>query len=77
MLDWCFGTRRVRQMQRAFRHGKITLLCLLMTVVVLRGTIGAGKFGTPEQDFIEIREHFSPVRWLLTWRRRWLLNKLQ
>lgn len=58
MLDWCFGARRVRQMQRAFRHGKITLMCLLMTVVVLRGTIGAGKFGTPEQDFNEIREHF-------------------
>ncbi|KAJ8638748.1 hypothetical protein MRB53_013015 [Persea americana] len=58
-MDWCFGARRVRQMQRALRNGKVTILCLLMTVVVLRGTIGAGKFGTPGQDFNEIRLHLS------------------
>ncbi|RZC52517.1 hypothetical protein C5167_020943 [Papaver somniferum] len=57
MLERFLGSRRVRQIQRAFRHGKITILCLVMTVVVLRGTMGAGKFGTPEQDFIEIRDH--------------------
>ncbi|KAL6185972.1 hypothetical protein ACLB2K_042094 [Fragaria x ananassa] len=58
MLERCFGVRRVRQIQRAARHGTVTFLCLFMTVVVLRGTIGAGKFGTPEQDFNDIRERF-------------------
>lgn len=36
---------------------KITVLCGLMTILVLRGTIGAGNFGTPAQDFEEIRAH--------------------
>ncbi|KAG6758888.1 hypothetical protein POTOM_035351 [Populus tomentosa] len=62
MLDRCIGTHRVRQIQRAIRHGKITLLCLCMTVVVLRGTIGAGKFGTPEQDFNDLKNHFYAAR---------------
>ncbi|KAK9086426.1 hypothetical protein Syun_028820 [Stephania yunnanensis] len=57
MLDRWVGPRRARQIQRALRHGKITLLCLFMTVIVLRGTIGAGRFGTPGQDFQEIRDH--------------------
>ncbi|XP_042518131.1 xyloglucan 6-xylosyltransferase 2-like [Macadamia integrifolia] len=57
MLDRCLGARRVRQIQRALRHGKITLLCLFLTVLVLRGYLGAGKFGTPEQDFKEIKDH--------------------
>ncbi|KAK9146933.1 hypothetical protein Sjap_006836 [Stephania japonica] len=57
MLDRWVGPRRARQIQRALRHGKITLLCLFMTVIVLRGTIGAGKFGTPGQDLQEIRDH--------------------
>lgn len=36
---------------------KITVLCGLMTILVLRGTIGADSFGTPAQDFEEIRVH--------------------
>ncbi|KAJ0911928.1 putative xyloglucan 6-xylosyltransferase [Helianthus annuus] len=32
------------------------------TVVVLRANLGAGKFGTPEQDFKEIRETFYQYR---------------
>ncbi|KAL5852410.1 hypothetical protein ACOSQ3_007528 [Xanthoceras sorbifolium] len=59
MLERCLGTHRVRQIQRAVRHGKVTLLCLFMTVIVLRGTIGAGKFGTPEQDLNELREFYT------------------
>merc|ERR1711915_224171 len=51
------GGRRIRQIQRAMQNAKVTLRCLFVTVLVLRGTIGAGKFGTPEQDFNEIREH--------------------
>jgi len=30
-----------------------------MTILVLRGTIGAGQFGTPAQDFEEIRMHLT------------------
>jgi hypothetical protein len=46
MLDQFLGPRRVRQIQRAARNGTVTYLCLFLTVVVLCGTIGAGKFGT-------------------------------
>ncbi|KAG9160079.1 hypothetical protein Leryth_005812 [Lithospermum erythrorhizon] len=49
-------------MRRLMKNSKLTLLCLLLTIVVLRGTLGAGKFGTPEQDLIEIRETFSYIR---------------
>ncbi|CBI36830.3 unnamed protein product, partial [Vitis vinifera] len=52
----CLGARRARQIHRALRHFKVTILCLVMTIVVLRGTIGAGKFGTPEQDFLLVDE---------------------
>ncbi|KAK6239356.1 hypothetical protein QUC31_004825 [Theobroma cacao] len=58
MIDKCLGAQRSRKIQRALRHCKVTIICLVLTLVVLRGTIGAGKFGTPEQDFIEIRDHF-------------------
>ncbi|XP_008790864.1 probable xyloglucan 6-xylosyltransferase 1 [Phoenix dactylifera] len=60
MLCRCLGERRVRQIRRALRRGKLTFLCLFVTVIVLRGTIGAGKFGTPEQDFNEIRQRLRP-----------------
>ncbi|XP_059440187.1 xyloglucan 6-xylosyltransferase 2-like isoform X2 [Corylus avellana] len=59
MIDKCLGAQRSRKIQRTLRHCKVTILCLVLTVVVLRGTIGAGRFGTPEQDFIEIRDHFN------------------
>ncbi|KAM1234573.1 hypothetical protein ACFX2J_004133 [Malus domestica] len=58
MLDRFLRPHRARQIQRALRHGTVTFLCLFLTVVVLRGTIGAGKFGTPEQDFNDIRKRF-------------------
>ncbi|CAI9118794.1 OLC1v1020407C1 [Oldenlandia corymbosa var. corymbosa] len=59
MLDRFLSPRRARQMQRLAKNFKITLLCLFLTVLVLRGNLGAGKFGTPEQDLNEIRETFS------------------
>ncbi|KAF2289180.1 hypothetical protein GH714_029250 [Hevea brasiliensis] len=62
MLERCLGTHRVLRIHRAIRQGKLTLLCLFMTVVVLRGIIGAGKFGTPEQDFNELRDRFYASR---------------
>ncbi|QCD98221.1 xyloglucan 6-xylosyltransferase 2-like [Vigna unguiculata] len=58
MLQKCLGAQRARRFQRALRHCKVTILCLVLTLVVLRGTIGAGKFGTPEQDFVDIRDRF-------------------
>ncbi|OIV95366.1 hypothetical protein TanjilG_14520 [Lupinus angustifolius] len=59
MLEKCLGAQRLRRFQRLLNHSKLTILCLLLTVVVLRGTIGAGKFGTPEQDFNDIRNRFK------------------
>lgn len=59
MIEKCLGVRKARQLYRFFRHCNVTFLCLVLTIVVLRGTIGAGKFGTPEQDLLEIRNHFS------------------
>ncbi|CAA2966459.1 xyloglucan 6-xylosyltransferase 2-like [Olea europaea subsp. europaea] len=62
MLDRVLSPRRARQFQRLIRNGKLTLLCLLLTVIVLRGNLGAGKFGTPEKDLDDIRETFSYIR---------------
>ncbi|GKU85778.1 hypothetical protein SLEP1_g401 [Rubroshorea leprosula] len=59
MIDECLGPQRSRKVQRALRHLKVMILCLVLTVVVLRGTIGTGKFGTPNQDLNEIRDHFN------------------
>lgn len=42
------------------QNAKVTLLCLFMTVLVLRGTIGAGKFGMPV-TYAKIRVHKIPV----------------
>ncbi|PKA48395.1 Putative glycosyltransferase 2 [Apostasia shenzhenica] len=56
------GERRVRHIQRALRRGKLTVLCLFMTFIVLRGTVGAGKFGTPRQDLEEIRSRLPSRR---------------
>ncbi|XP_044502637.1 xyloglucan 6-xylosyltransferase 2-like [Mangifera indica] len=58
MMERCLGVQRSRKVYRALRNCKVTVLCLVLTVVVLRGIIGAGKFGTPEQDLTEIRNHF-------------------
>ncbi|KAG6507819.1 probable xyloglucan 6-xylosyltransferase 1 [Zingiber officinale] len=55
VLGRCLGVRRERQLQRALRNGRLTLICLVLTVVVLRGTIGAGRFGTPEKDLHDLR----------------------
>ncbi|KAJ7520860.1 hypothetical protein O6H91_19G026400 [Diphasiastrum complanatum] len=56
-LKHIISPSRIRQIQRTIRNLKITLLCSCVTILMLRGTIGAGKFGTPAQDLQEIREH--------------------
>ncbi|KAH7578361.1 hypothetical protein ACOSP7_000395 [Xanthoceras sorbifolium] len=58
MIERCLGAQRSRKFRRALRHCRVTIPSFLLTVVVLRGLIGAGKFGTPEQDFVEFRDHF-------------------
>lgn len=62
MLERFLSARRARQLQRLIRNGKLTLLCLVLTLVVLRGNLGAGSFGTPEKDIEEIRHTFSYIR---------------
>uniref|UniRef100_A0A6N2MYM0 xyloglucan 6-xylosyltransferase n=1 Tax=Salix viminalis TaxID=40686 RepID=A0A6N2MYM0_SALVM len=56
MLGRCIGTHRVRQIKRSIRHGKITLLCLFMTVVVLRSRASS------TQDFNDLRDHLYAAR---------------
>ena len=53
----CLATPTGRRVRRTIKNIRVTLLCGLMTILVLRGTIGAGNFGTPAQDFEEIRAH--------------------
>ncbi|KAL8486262.1 hypothetical protein ACS0TY_023101 [Phlomoides rotata] len=62
MISRLLGQRRARQCQRLLRNGKLTFFCLVLTVLMLRGNLGAGKFGTPEKDLDEIRETFSFIR---------------
>ncbi|KAL6532469.1 Xyloglucan 6-xylosyltransferase 2 [Orobanche gracilis] len=62
MLSRVLSPLKARNFQRLLRKGKLTLLCLVLTIVVLRGNLGAGKFGTPEKDLDDIRETFSYIR---------------
>ncbi|KAM7254931.1 hypothetical protein ACFE04_020172 [Oxalis oulophora] len=64
MLEKLLGVERSRKFHRALRNTKTSLLCFLLTILVLRGTIGAGNYGTPEQDFNQLRLklHFPPKR---------------
>ncbi|KAF6988243.1 hypothetical protein CFC21_005811, partial [Triticum aestivum] len=57
------GERRMREIQRFTRNAKLTVVCLMLTILVLRGTVGAGKFGTPQQDLTELRHrlHLPPA----------------
>lgn len=57
LIEKSLATPKGRRLKRAVKNMKITVLCGLMTILVLRGTVGAGNFGTPAQDFEEIRAH--------------------
>uniref|UniRef100_A0ACD5WWP0 Uncharacterized protein n=1 Tax=Avena sativa TaxID=4498 RepID=A0ACD5WWP0_AVESA len=52
------GERRMRGIHRFARNARLTVVCLFLTVLVLRGTVGAGRFGTPQQDLLELRHRF-------------------
>lgn len=43
---------RWRRFQKGCYDFRMTLICGFITLLVLRGTMGAGKFGTPEQDIV-------------------------
>ncbi|EFJ17254.1 glycosyltransferase, CAZy family GT34-like protein [Selaginella moellendorffii] len=45
-----------RQIHKTLNNIKMTVLCGFVTILVLRGTIGAGSFGTPAQDLHDIRD---------------------
>eukprot|EP00850_Spirogloea_muscicola_P020278 SM000211S06648 [mRNA] locus=s211:190111:193035:- [translate_table: standard] len=58
-----------RQLARAANNVKITLACGLVTFLVLRGTLGAGRFGTPSRDAqrlvgaASLRPHRRALKW--------------
>ncbi|EFJ06379.1 glycosyltransferase CAZy family GT34-like protein [Selaginella moellendorffii] len=41
--------------RKAINKLKITVVCGVLTILMLRGSIGAGEFGTPQKDFHEIQ----------------------
>ncbi|KAI8561644.1 hypothetical protein RHMOL_Rhmol04G0356600 [Rhododendron molle] len=59
MLDRCFEPRQLWKLKIFIRKGKLTLLCLTLTVIVIREHLGAGKFWTPQQD---LNEQFYSTR---------------
>ncbi|XP_051129800.1 xyloglucan 6-xylosyltransferase 2-like [Andrographis paniculata] len=62
MFDKVISPCRSRRLHRYFRNGKLTLLCLILTVIMFRAYLGAGRFGTPEKDLNEIRQTFAYLR---------------
>ncbi|XP_074307159.1 xyloglucan 6-xylosyltransferase 2 [Silene latifolia] len=45
-----FGQQRIAQFQRKLKNMRVTILCLVLTLVMIRSMLGAGEFGTPEKD---------------------------
>ncbi|KAL2621258.1 hypothetical protein R1flu_001463 [Riccia fluitans] len=45
---------RCRRLQKSFYNFQMTVICLFVTVLTLRSLLGAGKYGTPNQDLDEI-----------------------
>lgn len=59
MIEKCLGARRSCFIHRTLHHFKVAFFCLFLTIIIFRGTIGAGKFHAPEQDLNEICEHLT------------------
>ncbi|MCO5580775.1 hypothetical protein L7F22_034664 [Adiantum nelumboides] len=57
-----FSPRTRHRLHKTFHNLRVTLLCSLLTFVVLRSSLGAGKFGTPAKDYDEIRHHLHNFR---------------
>ncbi|EPS64541.1 hypothetical protein M569_10236, partial [Genlisea aurea] len=47
---------RVRQLRRVARNCQLTFFCLFLTLLMFRGYLGGGKFGTPEHDLEDLRK---------------------
>ncbi|KAL7247918.1 hypothetical protein ACSBR2_002760 [Camellia fascicularis] len=62
MLDRFFESHQLWKIKRVLRNGKLTLLYLVLTVVVIQKNLDAKKFGTPQEDFSDIRDHFYSSR---------------
>ncbi|KAL7241419.1 hypothetical protein ACSBR1_014085 [Camellia fascicularis] len=62
MLDYFFEAHQLWKIKRVLRNGKLVLLCLVLTVVVIPKNLDARKFGTPQEDFSEIRDHLYSSR---------------
>ncbi|KAL2610264.1 hypothetical protein R1flu_028837 [Riccia fluitans] len=52
---------RVRRVQRTLHNFQVTIICMFVTVLVLRGLVGGGRFGTPGQDLEELRNHLPSM----------------
>ena len=53
---------RGRAIQRGCYNLRMTLICALITVLVMRGTFGAGKYGTPLQDVNLVRRELQNLQ---------------
>ena len=53
---------RGRAIQRGCYNLRMTLICALITILVMRGTFGAGKYGTPMQDVILVRRELQNLQ---------------
>lgn len=57
-----FSLRGRNHLLKTLHNVRVTLLCGLLTFIVLRSSLGAGKFGTPVQDYDEIRHHLHSFK---------------
>lgn len=57
-----FTLRGRNHLLKTLHNVRVTLLCGLLTFIVLRSSLGAGKFGTPVQDYDEIRHHLHSFK---------------
>eukprot|EP00897_Mesotaenium_endlicherianum_P001848 jgi/Mesen1/1691/ME000137S00605 len=50
-----------KKLMKTMSRTIVTLMCLLMTFLVWRETIGAGKLGTPEKDMAPLKKQLSAL----------------
>ncbi|GAA0173473.1 hypothetical protein LIER_27080 [Lithospermum erythrorhizon] len=58
MLDRWLPDLPSRQMKRLLRNSKLTVLCLILTIIVIRGNLGAATSGPPRKTSITSVTHF-------------------
>lgn len=50
VLVWAWNHPRMKSVRKFLYNFKLTVICGVITLLVFRGTLGAGKFGTPSSD---------------------------